>query len=63
MPRNKTKVLSVRTSDQVNALLRLAADKEHRSISSMIEHMVYEYTQRYGIQLPLAPDEESTLTK
>lgn len=49
MARLKNQVLSVRTSEEVKSLLRLAADKEHRSLSSMMEHMVYDYAQRNGI--------------
>lgn len=56
MPRIKTQVLSLRTSDEVKDLLRVAANKEHRSLSSMIEHMVYDYAQRYDIAPMAAPN-------
>jgi len=37
MSRLKNETLSIRTSMKIKQLLRLAAEREHRSVASMIE--------------------------
>jgi uncharacterized protein (DUF1778 family) len=54
-------VLSLRTSEEVKALLRAAAEKEHRSLSSMLEHMVYAYAERLGIEVTNAVAQKEQL--
>ena len=49
MPRTKDEILSIRTTSEVKHLLRLAAEREHRSVASMIEVMVFDYAQRHKL--------------
>lgn len=49
MPRIKDEILSIRTTSEVKHLLRLAADRERRSVASMIEVMVLDYAQRHKL--------------
>jgi hypothetical protein len=46
-PKNET--LSIRTSAEVKLLLRLAAEREHRSISSMLEVLIREHASKLGL--------------
>lgn len=46
-PKNET--LSIRTSADVKLLLRLAAEREHRSISSMLEVLIREHARKLGL--------------
>jgi len=48
-PKNET--LSIRTSAEIKQLLRLAAEREHRSQASMIEVLVLAYAQQHGLQV------------
>jgi uncharacterized protein (DUF1778 family) len=50
MSRLKNETLSIRTSDDIKQLLRMAAERERRSVASMIEILVLEYAQKHGIQ-------------
>jgi hypothetical protein len=47
-PKNET--LSIRTSAEVKLLLRLAAEREHRSISSMLEVLIREHASKHGLR-------------
>ena len=49
MPRIKDEILSIRTTSDVKHLLRMAAEREHRSVASMIEVMVFDYAQRHKL--------------
>ncbi len=49
MKRPKDETLSIRTSTDVKQLLRMAADKEHRSIASMMEVLILNYAQEHGL--------------
>lgn len=42
----KTETLSIRTSADIKQLLRLAAEREHRSVASMIEVLVLAYARQ-----------------
>lgn len=42
----KTETLSIRTSAGIKQLLRLAAEREHRSVASMIEVLVLAYARQ-----------------
>ncbi len=46
-PKNET--LSIRTCAEVKLLLRLAAEREHRSISSMLEVLILEHASKLGL--------------
>lgn len=55
MPRTKDEVLSIRTTAEVKALLREAADQERRSVSSMVEILVYDYAERHALRPATSP--------
>lgn len=50
MSRVKAETLSIRTTDEIKQLLRLAAEREHRSVASMVEILVLEYARQHGLQ-------------
>lgn len=50
MSRLKDETLSIRTSAEIKQLLRMAAERERRSVASMIEILVLEYAQEHGLQ-------------
>ncbi len=52
MARTKNEVLTIRTTAEVKALLKLAAERERRSAASMVEVLVLDYCGRKGIRLP-----------
>ncbi len=49
MKRPKDETLSIRTSADIKQLLRIAAEREHRSIASMMEVLILSYAQQYGL--------------
>lgn len=51
MPRSKEETLSIRTSAEIKDLLRLAADRERRSLASMVEILVLEYARSHQLGL------------
>ena len=50
MSRLKAETLSIRTSAEIKQLLRLAAERERRSVASMVEILVLEYARQNGLQ-------------
>jgi uncharacterized protein (DUF1778 family) len=57
MKRLKDETLSIRTSAEVKQLLRMAAEKERRSIASMVEVLILNYAQELGLRADLQPAE------
>lgn len=51
MSRLKDETLSIRTSAEIKQLLRLAADRERRSVASMVEILVLEYARSHELRL------------
>ena len=51
MKRPKDETLSIRTSADIKQLLRMAAEKEHRSIASMMEVLILNYARDNGLSL------------
>lgn len=49
MPRTKNEVLTIRTTTEVKALLRLAAERERRSVASMVEVLVLDHARAHGL--------------
>jgi uncharacterized protein (DUF1778 family) len=47
---NKTTTVTFRMNPSVKEMLRVAADKERRSVANMIEVMVVEYAKNMGIE-------------
>ena len=52
MARPKNEVLTIRTTAEVKALLKLAAERERRSAASMIEVLVLDYAKAHGLTVP-----------
>ena len=59
MKRPKDETLSIRTSSDIKQLLRIAAERERRSISSMVEVLVLKYAQEQGLQAEETSAEET----
>ena len=47
----KDETLSIRTSSEVKQLVRMAAERERRSVSSMIEILVLDYARQHNLHL------------
>ena len=59
MKRPKDETLSIRTSSDIKQLLRIAAERERRSIASMIEVLILKYAQEQGLQAETPSVEET----
>lgn len=53
MARNKCETLSIRTTAEIKDLVRQAADREHRSVASMIEILVLAYAERHALKVAI----------
>ena len=53
MTRHKTEAINLRMSPEMKAMLRAAAEREHRTLSNMIEHLLIDYCERHAIPRPL----------
>ena len=62
MTQLKSALMSLRMTPEGKALLALCAEREHRSMASMVEHMVHTYARNQGIGLP-APKPAKNTTK
>ena len=58
MARTKTEVLTIRTTEEIKTLLKAAADREHRSLTSMLEVLVMDHAERTGV--PSSPPAAKT---
>ncbi len=52
LARTKNEVLTIRTTAEVKALLKLAAERERRSAASMVEVLVLDYAKLHGLAVP-----------
>lgn len=52
MSRLKDETLSIRTSTEVKQLLKAAAEREHRSVASMLEVLILTYAKQHKLQPP-----------
>lgn len=59
----KDETLSIRTSADIKQLLRMAAEKERRSIASMMEVLILNYAQEHGLKADAAPVEGAKMKK
>ena len=50
MPRAKNETLTLRTTAEIKSLLRQAADREHRSLASMVEVLVLDYANGHKLK-------------
>ncbi|MGX6998835.1 hypothetical protein [Caballeronia sp. KNU42] len=58
MSRLKDETLSIRTSADIKQLLRVAAERERRSVASMIEILVLDYARTHNLK-PDRQDDDS----
>lgn len=54
MSRLKDETLSIRTSAEVKQLLKVAAERERRSVASMMEILILNYAQEHGLKAEAA---------
>lgn len=54
MSRLKDETLSIRTSAEVKQLLKAAAERERRSVASMMEILILSYAQEHGLKAEAA---------
>lgn len=52
MPKTKTATLNLRIDPGVKEGVRIAADKEHRSVANMVEVLIRRYCDDTGIRIP-----------
>ena len=52
MPAKKTMTLNLRINPALKDALREAAEKDHRSISNMIEVLILRHCEEIGITVP-----------
>ena len=50
MPRHKSETLSIRTTAEIKDLVRQAAEREHRSVASMLEVLVMTHAEQVGLK-------------
>jgi uncharacterized protein (DUF1778 family) len=51
-PPTKTEVLTFRVTAEVRRLVQRAAERERRSLTNMVEQMVYDWCARNGVSDP-----------
>ena len=56
MSKNKTSSLNVRISPSLKEALRIAAIRDHRSISNLLEKMIINHCNYNGITIPEQAD-------
>ncbi len=59
-PRIKTAVMTLRVDPQVKAAAELAAERDHRSLTSFIEVLILKYCKDLDLQFPTTPNSEDT---
>jgi hypothetical protein len=52
MPASRTAVLNLRVDPALKYALRIAADRQHRSVANMIEWLVRKHCKKAGISIP-----------
>jgi hypothetical protein len=60
---NKTTTVTFRMNPTVKEMLRVAADKERRSVANMIEVMVVEYAKKMGIEENYAQTKKKSVSR
>lgn len=61
--RRKTEAINLRMSPATKALLRAAAERDHRTLSNLLELLILEHCQRNGIEIPRDADEPPGMGK
>lgn len=60
MPTRKSATITLRIDPAIKEGLRLAAEREHRSITNMVEVLVRDYCRRHRIDLGAPPPSSVT---
>ena len=58
-PKIKTAVMTLRVDPQIKAAAELAAERDHRSLTSWIEVLILNYCKSVGIKLQLRSSKET----
>lgn len=45
----KTEQMNMKLQSKAKRLLKLAAEKEHRNMTNMVEFLVFDYCEKHGI--------------
>jgi len=54
MTERKSEAINLRMTPSTKELLRLVAEREHRTLSNMLEVLILEHAGKAGIELPTA---------
>ena len=67
MNQRKSQAINLRMTPELKELLRLAAERERRTLSNMLEVLILDYCRQHGLtaggfqpSLESAPDEKKT---
>lgn len=52
MPKIKTATLNLRIDPRVKEGIRIAADKDHRSVANMVEMLIRRHCAETGVPIP-----------
>jgi len=52
MTATKTSTLNLRIDPAVKDAVKIAADKEHRSVANFIETLIRQHCEKVGIEIP-----------
>ena len=52
MARTKTATLNLRIDPEVKRAIRVAAEREHRSVANMVEILIRRHSAQAGIPIP-----------
>ena len=63
MPRHMSETLTLRTTAEIKDLLRQAAEREHRSVTSMMEVLVPDYARRAKLTVALKNKKHARLSQ
>ena len=58
-PKTKTSVMTLRVSPEVKAAAELAAERDHRSVTSLIEVLILNHCKSMNIQPPTIEPKET----
>lgn len=58
MSAKKSAPLNIRIDPSLKESLRIAADKDHRSMANMVEFLIFKHCLRKGIPVNLLPGED-----
>lgn len=59
-PRTKTALLQMRVAPQLKAAAEVAAERDHRSLTGLIEVLILNHCESKNIPISVAPEEASS---